>query len=336
MSGKKFRWGLSSPGAIGVEFTRSIRTSSSAEVVAVGSRDMGRARAFADSHGIALAFGSLQELASSPDVDGVYVSSPVHAHAAALETIAAAHKAILVEKPFAKSADEAAAMFATARKYNVFAMEAMWTRFLPAWQRIRALVDGGRIGEVHAAHASLGFPILGGTRDDFLLDPVNGGGALLEVGVYPAQFLLSYLGSPTNVEAAIVESPMGVDLSVAAAFTFGDRTASMQSSMTQWLPNSATISGSFGSIHVPPFFHGARRFEIRTLNGRTEDPYFTVEPVEVETALGPLAYQALHVADRVSAGEIESDVMSPKDTIATLRIVETVRDAARSRAASDS
>ena len=104
-----------------------------------------------------------------------------------------------------------------------------------------------------------------------------------------------------------------------------------QSSMTQWLPNSATISGSFGSIHVPPFFHGARRFEVRTLNGRTEDPYFTAELIEAETAHGPLAYQALHVAERIAEGETESDVMSPRDTVATLRILETIREAGRSR-----
>ena len=329
MSGRKFRWGISSPGAIAVEFITSIRTTQSAEVVAVGSRDLGRARAFADTHGVGAAFGSLEELAASPDVDGVYVCSPVDAHAAAVEVIAAAGKAILIEKPFATSAAEAEAMFARAKHHKVFVMEAMWTRFLPAWQQIRALVDGGRIGEIHAAQATLGFPILGGTRDDFLLDPSRGGGSLLEVGVYPAQLLQGYLGAPTGIAAASVQSESGVDLSVAAALTFGDRVGSMQTSLTQWLPNSATISGAYGSIHVPSFFHGARRFDIHTLNGNTEDPYFSVERVEVETELGPLAYQALHVAERVARGETNSDVMSPGDTVATLRILDAIRDAGR-------
>ena len=210
-------------------------------------------------------------------------------------------------------------------------MEAMWTRFLPAWQQIRALIDGGRVGEINAVQASLGFPILGGTRDDFLLDPSRGGGSLLEVGVYPAQLLQGYLGTPTGVAAAVVESETGVDLSVAAALTFGDKVASMQTSLTQWLPNSATISGTFGSVHVPSFFHGARRFDIHTLNGNTEDPYFSVERVEVETELGPLAYQALHVAERIAAGETESDIMRPSDTVATLPILDAIRDAARSQ-----
>lgn len=331
MSSQKFRWGISSPGAIAVEFIASIRTTSSAEVVAVASRDLGRARAFADAQGIHTAFGSLEDLVASPDVDGVYVCSPVHAHAAALETAAAAGKAVLIEKPFATSAAEAEAMFAAAQQHGVFAMEAMWTRFLPSWQQIHALVEGGRIGEINAIQASLGYPILGGSRDDVLLDPAKGGGSLLEVGVYPAQLLQGYLGVPTRVSAAIVESQTGVDVSVTAGLTFGDTIASMQSSVTHWLPNSATISGSFGSIHVPPFFHGARRFEIRTLNGRTEDPYFSVEPVEVDTPLGPLAYEAVHVADRAAEGKTESDVMSPADTVATLRILEAIRDAARAR-----
>ena len=331
MSGQKFRWGISSPGAIAVEFLRSIRTTPSAEVVAVGSRDLGRARAFADTHGIDTAFGSLEELAASPDVDGVYVCSPVDAHPAAVRVIASAGKAILIEKPFAISAEDADAMFATARQHGVFLMEAMWTRFLPAWQQIRALVEGGRIGEVHAVQASLGYLILGGTRDDFLLDPSRGGGSLLEVGVYPAQLLQAFLGTPTRVAAVSVESPTGVELSVAAGLTFGDRVGSMQTSLTKSLSNSATISGSYGSVHVPSFFHNARRFDIHTLNGNTEDPYFSVERVEVATELGPLAYQALHVAGRVAAGETESDVMSPRDTVATLRILDAIREAARSR-----
>jgi len=335
MSSKVFRWGLSSPASIAAEFTRAIRTSPSAEVVAVASRDLGRARAFADKHDVGSAFGSLEDLVASHEVDGVYVCSPVHAHAAALEVIAAAGKAVLIEKPFATCAAEAEAMFATAKRHEVFLMEAMWTRFLPAWQQIRALVDAGRIGEIRGASASLGFPIVGGARDNFLLDPAKGGGSLLEVGVYPAQFLQGYLGTPTAVAAAVIESETGVDLSVAAALTFGDKVASMQSSMTQLLPCSATISGTFGIIHVPAVFHAARRFEIHTLDGDAAHP-FSVELVDAEPSIDPLAYQAIHVAERIAQGEAESDIMSPGDTVAALRIIDAIRESGRSRSTSDS
>jgi predicted dehydrogenase len=265
----------------------------------------------------------------------VYVCSPVHAHAAAVEIIAATGKAILIEKPFATSATEAEAMFACANRHNVFLMEAMWTRFLPAWQQIRTLVDGGRIGEVRAVSASLGYPIVGGTRDDSLLDPTKGGGTLLEVGVYPAQVLQSYLGTPTEVEAVIIESDSGADLNVVAALRFGEKVASMQSSMTQMLPCSASISGTFGIIQVPAMFHAARRYEIHTLNGDRYDP-FSVDLVAAEPDIGPLAYQAIHVADRIAQGETESDVMSPGDTVATLRIIDAIRESARSRSTLDS
>jgi predicted dehydrogenase len=226
-------------------------------------------------------------------------------------------------------------MFATARRHNVFVMEAMWTRFLPAWQRIRALVDGGRIGEIRAASANLGFSLLGSARDELLLDPEKGGGTLLEIGVYPVQFLQDYLGTPTGLEAAIIESDSGVDLSVAAGLTFGDKIATLQSSITQLLPSSATISGTFGVIHVPAFFHAARRFEIHTLDGDAAHP-FSTELVDAEPALGPLAYQAIHVAERIAQGEPESDIMSPGDTVAILRIIEAIRESARSRSNSDS
>jgi predicted dehydrogenase len=252
----------------------------------------------------------------------------VYTHAAAIDVIAAAGKAILVEKPFATSAVEAEAMFTTAKRHNVFLMEAMWTRFLPAWQQIRTLVDGGRIGEIRAASASLGFPIVGGARDDFLLDPTKGGGSLLELGVYPAQLLQDYLGTPTGVQAAVIESEMGADLSVAAGLIFGDKIASIQSSITQLLPSSATISGAFGIIHVPAVFQAARRFEIHTLDGDAAHP-FSVELIDAEPDMGPLAYQAIHVAERIAEGETESDVMSPSDTIATLRIIDAIRESAR-------
>ncbi|MFC8823976.1 Gfo/Idh/MocA family protein [Streptomyces sp. NPDC057137] len=335
MSDRKFRWGISSPASIAVEFTRSIQSSPSAEIAAVASRDLGRAKAFAEEHGIGTAFGSLAELAASPDIDGVYVCSPVYAHAAAVEVIAAAGKAILIEKPFAIDATEAEAMFATAKRHDVFIMEAMWTRFLPAWKQIRALVDGGRIGEIRSASASFGFSLLGGSRDDFLLDPAKGGGSLLELGVYPVQLIQDYLGVPTRIEAAILESDKGVDLTVAAALTFGDKIASLQSSITQMLPGSASLSGTFGIIHVPAFFHAARRFEIHTLDGDAAHP-FSVELVDAEPEIGPLAYQAIHVAERVAQGETESDVMTPDDTVVTLQIIDAIRVAGRSRRASGS
>lgn len=328
MSDRPFRWGISSPASIAAEFTRSIKSAPSAEVVAVASRDLGRAKAFAGEHGIGAAFGSLAELAASPDIDGVYVCSPVHAHAAAVEVIAAAGKAILIEKPFAVNAAEAEAVFATAKRHNVFIMEAMWTRFLPAWRQIRALVDGGRIGEIRAISAGFGFSALGGSRDEFLLDPVQGGGSLLEVGVYPIQLIQDYLGTPTRVEAVIRESGKGADLDVSAALFFGEKMATVQSSMTQLLPGSASLSGTFGVIHVPAFFHAARRFEIQTLDGDAVHP-FSLERIDAEPEIGPLAYQAVHVAERIAQGETESDIMSPDDTVATLRIIDAIREAAR-------
>lgn len=326
MTREPFRWGLSSPGAIAAEFTRSIRTTGSAQVVGIASRDRGRAHAFAAENGIPHAYGSLAELAADPVIDGIYICSPVHAHADALEIVAGAGKAALIEKPFAPTAAEAIGMFAAAERQGTFVMEAMWTRFLPAWQQVDALIADGRIGEVQSVSASLGFPIIGGTRDRNLLDPGRGGGSLLEVGVYPAQLLQRHLGAPTQITALSVDSGTGVDLSVAASLRFGDKTATFQSSMTVMLPNSATIAGSAGSIIVPPFFHAAEHYEVHTLTGRMKDP-FTVERFDAGFAtIGPLAYQALHVADRVRAAQIDSDIMSPADTIASLHLLDAIRD----------
>lgn len=324
---KPFRWGLSSPGAIAVQFTKSIHTTDSAEVMGIASRDIGRAGAFAAENGIPHAYGSLRELAVDPRIDGVYICSPVHAHAAAVEIVAAAGKAALIEKPFAVSAEEAAGMFRTARRHSTFVMEAMWTRFLPVWRGVDRLIADGAIGEVESVSASLGFPIIGGPRDSNLLDRGRGGGSLLEVGVYPAQLLQRYLGVPTQIVALQVDSDTGVDLSVAASLLFGGKTATFQSSMSAMLPNTATIVGSAGSVIIPPFFHAATKYEVHSLTGRMQDP-FTVEVVDGGFDIGPLAYQALHVADRVDARQIVSDIMPPEDTIATLRLLDGIRESA--------
>jgi len=189
------RWGLLGAGGIAKTFTRDVRAAGAGIIVAVGSRDASRAEAFGEELDVARRYGSYEELASDEEVEAVYVATyhPLH-HEAAMVALAQ-HKPVLVEKPFTMNAAEARDVVATARASQTFCMEAMWTRFLPHVAEIRRRVGAGALGEVVAVHADHGawFPPDPTFR---LFAPELGGGALLDLGIYPVSFASMVLGTP--------------------------------------------------------------------------------------------------------------------------------------------
>ncbi|MFN8568711.1 MAG: Gfo/Idh/MocA family oxidoreductase [Kouleothrix sp.] len=178
------RWGILGTGSIAGQFARGLAALDDAKLVAVGSRTAAAAAGFAQRVGAERAHGSYAELAHDPQVDAIYIATPHPLHHANTLLCLGAGKAVLCEKPFAINAGEAAAMIDAARARGLFLMEAMWTRFLPHMLRLRELLAAGVIGELRMLQADFGF------RTEFnphsrLFDPALGGGALLDVGIYP-------------------------------------------------------------------------------------------------------------------------------------------------------
>ncbi len=204
------RWGIIGTGWIATAFVRDLALLADAEVVAVGSRSQEGADAFADLHGIRTRHATYADLAADPDVDVVYVATPHPGHHAAALLAIAAGKAVLVEKPFMLNAPEAEEVIAAARAQGTFLMEAMWTRFLPHVVAIRALLDEGVIGDVMSVIADHGqwFAEDAAHR---LFAPELGGGALLDLGVYPVSFCSMVLGTPSRITAAGTKAFTGVD-----------------------------------------------------------------------------------------------------------------------------
>ncbi|WP_172632985.1 Gfo/Idh/MocA family protein [Streptomyces sp. 6-11-2] len=322
VAGQTVRWGILATGQMAAAFTADLVDLPDAEVVAVASRAEEPARAFAERFGIPRAYGDWEALAHDPDVDVVYIASPHAAHRAAAGLCLEAGRNVLCEKPFTLNLRQARELVALAREHDRFLMEAMWMYCNPLVRRLKALVEDGAIGEVRTVQADFGLagPFPPSHR---LRDPHLGGGALLDLGVYPVSFAQLLLGEPSDVTARAVLSAEGVDLQTGALLSWdGGALAQLHCSITGSTATCASVTGSKGRIDVPSGFFHPERFVLRR-HGR-EPEEFTADPAD-----GPrtsLRHEALEVMRALRAGETESPLVPLEGTLAVMRTLDAVRE----------
>lgn len=314
------RWGVWGTGGIAARFATDLRTVPGSQVVAVASRTLAKAQAFATAHGVATSYEGLAALLADPAVDAVYVATPHPDHApAALAAIAAA-KPVLVEKPFAMDAAEAATIAAAAAAAGVFCMEAMWTRWLPHMVRVRELIAAGTLGEIVAVQADHGqrFPRDAGHR---LYAPALGGGALLDLGVYPVSFASMVLGPPVAMSAQGSPAFTGVDASDAVVLGYASGAkAVLHTTLSASTPCRAWIAGTEGTIDIDPVWYTPTGFTLRTADGRTER--FEADD---DARRGGLGFEAAEVARCLGAGLTESPVLPLAETVAVMEHLDRIR-----------
>ncbi|GGZ10776.1 oxidoreductase [Streptomyces poonensis] len=319
--GERVRWGILATGGIAATFTADLVDLPDAEVVAVASRSMDSAKAFAERFGIPRAYGDWASLAADEDVDVVYVATPHAAHRAAAGLCLEAGRNVLLEKPFTLNAREAEELVALARQHGGFLMEAMWMYCNPLVRRLADLVRDGAIGEVRTVQADFGlagsFP-----PSHRLRDPAQGGGALLDLGVYPVSFAQLLLGEPADVTARATLSEEGVDLQTGALLSWENGAlAQLHCSIVGGTSTSAYITGSHGRIDVPYGFFFPEHFVLHR-DGR-EPETFKADP-----AAGPrnsLKHEALEVMRALRAGETESPLVPLDGTLAVMRTLDAIR-----------
>ncbi|WP_129669645.1 Gfo/Idh/MocA family protein [Phytoactinopolyspora endophytica] len=312
-------WGVVATGNIAHSVTGDLTLLENARLAAVSSRDKERARSFADEFGMQNAYDSVEALVKDDAVDVVYVASPHPQHAYAVRLALDAGKAVLCEKAFTHSLKETETLVAHARESGVFCMEAMWTRFNPLIIRARRMVAQGVLGEVRSVTAELGFaaPVDPVHR---LWNPALGGGALLDVGIYPVSFAQMLLGMPSQVGAVGTLTELGVDAEAGLMLSWpGGQRAHLEATLTAPIAGGASIVGTLGRIEFSPRFHHPVRMV------HVDAPERGVERVEVfeDTPEGRGYVPMLRaVAQAVREGRTQCPEMPLSDTVDAMRVLD--------------
>jgi len=311
------RWGILATGGIATRFTQDLALLPDAEVVAVGSRSPASAAEFAAVHGIPRSYGSWQELAEDKEVDVIYVATPHSAHHAAATVCLNAGRAVLCEKPFTLDVASTQDLMRLARAREVFLMEAMWMRTNPAIRRIVELVAEGAIGELRhiAADFAVPGPFPPGHR---MRAPELGGGALLDLGVYPVTFAHLFLGPPQHIRAWASLLPEGTDDNTGVILGYDSgAVATLHCGLLGETGQRATITGTKGRIELPRQFYRPDRFTMIRGTDVTE--------VDVPLRGHGMVYEAEEVIGCLRAGLIESPLIPHAATLEVMSTLDAVR-----------
>jgi len=312
------RWGILATGGIAHAFTADLRTAG-LDVVAVGSRSAESARAFAEQYGIAHAHGSYEALVANPEVDIVYVASP-HSHHLAHATLALeAGKHVLIEKAVTLDADEAMALRDLAAARGLLVMEAMWTRYLPHMVRIREIVAAGTLGEVRT--------VIADHTQRISDDPAHrlnalelGGGALLDLGIYPVSFAWDVLGAMTEVRAVGRLGETGADTEVAiAAVHAGGAVSSIATSSRAAGPNTAHVIGTAARIDIDRVWYTPTSFRVTATDGTVIEDYTSA------FAGRGMQFEALYAEHLLREGRTDSDLLPFDESITIMATLDDIR-----------
>lgn len=313
---ERFRWGIIGTGGIAAAFAKDLNFLPGHEVAAVGSRSLERAESFADQFG-ASAVGSYEQLVNS-DIDAVYVATPHSAHAENSILALDAGKPVLCEKPFAVNSSQVQAMIDAARRNEVALMEAMWSRFLPTYERVRNLIAQEEIGEIVAIYADHGQPLPSDTHYR-LHAPELAGGALLDLGVYPISLSNMILGAPDLILATSTPTASGVDAQTSMIFAYeSGAQAILTTTLEVRTPCTARIVGTKGRIEIDSNFYTPTSMRLVTNTGTLEFPR--------EYQGHGIREQAREFAQVVRRGELESSIMPWYESLEVIETMDLIRE----------
>jgi predicted dehydrogenase len=321
---RPIRWGILATGSIAHTFAEDLAMVPSAELAAVGSRSLAKAERFVATYG-GTPHGSYEELVSDPAVDVVYVATPHALHLDNARLALEAGKHVLCEKPLTLDTREAEEMVALSRRHDLFLMEAMWMACHPGIRSLSRQLAEGRFGTPRQLHAELGFRV-DAPPTDRMLDPALGGGALLDMGVYPLTFAHLMLGPAGALRAVgdVRSTPAGsfdLDVAVVGRYT-GGALATMTASMTSWSTRRAHIATDLGRIEVDDFHHPSRI----VFTPSDADAGGPVEVVPDAPVVGRgYGNEILEVHACLRAGLRESPMVPHEQTLTIMRQMDDLR-----------
>ena len=314
----KPRWGILGTGWIADLFTKDLLLTGRT-VNAVGSRSQASADRFATQFGIPKGYASYEALAADPAVDVIYIATPHPMHYENAKLALMAGKHILVEKPFTLNLAQAQEVVALAEAKGLVALEAMWTRFLPHMVKLREIVRSGVLGDIRS--------VIADHTQDLPDDPAHrlnalalGGGALLDLGIYPISFAWDVLGEPRSIQASASFKTTGADAQVATLFAYSSGAMAVTLSASDCAgPNRATIIGTEGRIEVDRVWYEPSSLRVFDNKNRVTSEF------NAAVKGRGMQFEAAEAERLILAGMTAGEIMPPRQTVAIMQTLDTIR-----------
>ncbi|MDO5745380.1 MAG: Gfo/Idh/MocA family oxidoreductase [Micrococcaceae bacterium] len=317
-TGRSLNWGVVSTGRIVGKVIADLQSLEDANVIAVSSRSEERARAFADEHDIEWAYGSYEAMFAEPEIEAVYIAVPHGQHFELVMAALKAGKNVLCEKSLTINAAEARTLVAEAKEQDLFLMEAVWSRFTPAFNRALDILESGELGMPSWIQADLGFvaPYDPKWR---LYDPEAGGGALLDLAVYPLTWAIGAMGFPNSVQATSDLNDDGVDIQTAITLGYtGVRHAQLMVSLVSSPTKEARVACTAGWLGTNSPLHNPTKLFVHPVNGPARTEVF--EPVGEN-----YTYEFREATRCIQQGLNESPTMPWEHSVTTMAIFDGIR-----------
>lgn len=315
---KKIRFGIVGTGNIAHRFAEAIKNVSDAELTSVASRTSENAEIFGNEFNIKHRFDSYESMAKSDKIDVAYIAVPHSGHKDCSILMMENGKGVICEKPLAVNSKEVEAMFDCAQKNNVFLMEAMWARLVPGTIKMLELIENGVLGEIRGVEGKFCYTFDEDEMDHHALKVENGGGALLDVGVYGLNFASWYLGKAILEAKSFADKYNGTDSHTCTLIKYKNGAiADLSCATLLRKPNEGYIYGTKGYVHLNRFY-APQEIELKLLDG-------TNEKIEVKYAGNGFEEQIQHVCDCLNKGLKESPINTKEQTIFITKQMDEIR-----------
>lgn len=317
---KKYKWGILGTGRIARTFSEAINGTENAQAYAVASRSEEKAGRFAAEYGFTKAYGSYEQLAADPDVDVVYIATPMSSHYDDVMMCLRRGKHVLCEKSAAINSKQLDDMIILAREKRLFFMEAMWMKCRPAYRKAKEWASSGRIGKITSVRADFCNEVKY-DPDDRLFKPECGGGALLDLGVYAITLAADFLGYyPSDIVSSCHLSPCGTDMGDLITLIYGSNsTAQLTASFDFLCRNNAAVYGTEGSIRFGDRFFCTSSVQLLDTAGNV------IEAIDLENEINGCEYEIKEVHSCLEAGICESRLIPHSETAAVMSIMDHCR-----------
>lgn len=315
---KQFRIGILGASRIARKFASDAKAVRVTSLYAVAARNIESAKKFQEAFHMEQSYGSYEELINDDKVDIIYISTPNSFHKEHVLMCLNAGKAVICEKPFALNTKEVREMLEAAADKKVFLMEAMWTRYFPSVSKVQEWLGESKIGAIKMFQGDFGFKRE--SREDIRFERHLGGGALLDVGIYPISFASMIFGrQPEQIDAKAVLTEEGVDERICMQFVYGEgQMAQLSASIDLGTPRNAYIIGEKGYIHLPHAWYGKKAY-LYDHEGQLVEEF-----IDTTKELG-YRYELEEVAKCLEAGKMESDQMTLKESLEIMETLDRIR-----------